>query len=96
MLLLGGLGLGFLAQGESRRAQGLTSAREARASLDRARMAARIQARADVFQDMPPPGSPVPMPTAQERERIAREGAPLCAGAGTDEVPGDGGVDGGL
>ena len=62
-------------------------------------MAARIQARAYVFQDMPPPGSPVPMPTAQERERIARwarEGAPLCADAGTEVVPGDGGVDGGL
>ncbi|MFP2959532.1 hypothetical protein ACLEPN_17240 [Myxococcus sp. 1LA] len=39
VLALGGLGLGFLAQGESRRAQGLRSAREARASLDRARTA---------------------------------------------------------
>ncbi|WP_426751664.1 hypothetical protein [Myxococcus sp. Y35] len=40
VLALGGLGLGFVAQGESRRSQRLTSAREARASLDRARTAA--------------------------------------------------------
>ncbi|AEI66721.1 hypothetical protein [Corallococcus macrosporus] len=48
-------------------------------------MAARIQARAYVFQDMPPPASGVPLPTTEERERIARwarEGAPLCADAG--------------
>ncbi|WP_426751666.1 hypothetical protein [Myxococcus sp. Y35] len=51
-------------------------------------MAARILARAYVFQDMPPPGRGVPMPSAQERERIARwasEGTPLCADAGGED-----------
>ncbi|MBZ4416370.1 hypothetical protein K8638_07725 [Myxococcus sp. RHST-1-4] len=40
VLALGGLGLGFLAQGEAKRAQSLESARDARATLDRARTAA--------------------------------------------------------
>ncbi|MCP3103416.1 hypothetical protein LZ198_31490 [Myxococcus sp. K15C18031901] len=39
VLALGGLGLGFFAQGEAKRAQGLTSAREARIGMDRARAA---------------------------------------------------------
>jgi hypothetical protein len=40
VLALGGLGLGFFAQGEARRAQSLESARDARVTLDRARAAA--------------------------------------------------------
>lgn len=40
VLALGGLGLGFFAQGEAKRAQSLESARDARATLDRARTAA--------------------------------------------------------
>jgi len=39
VLALGGLGLGFFAQGEAKRAQGLASARDARAGMDRARAA---------------------------------------------------------
>ncbi|WXH33122.1 hypothetical protein WA016_07123 [Myxococcus stipitatus] len=39
VLAVGGLGLGFYARGEARRAQGLTSARDAREGLDRARSA---------------------------------------------------------
>jgi hypothetical protein len=39
-LALGGLGLGFFAQGEARRAQSLESAHDARVTLDRARTAA--------------------------------------------------------
>ncbi|MCY1014372.1 hypothetical protein [Pyxidicoccus sp. MSG2] len=40
VLALGGLGLGFFAQGEARRAQSLESAHDARVTLDRARTAA--------------------------------------------------------
>ncbi|GHG90680.1 hypothetical protein [Comamonas sp. JC664] len=60
-------------------------------------MAARILARAYVFQDMPPPGSGVPMPSAQERALIARwavEGAPSCEDAGPGGGNPDAGVDG--
>ncbi|QSQ15137.1 hypothetical protein JY572_03360 [Myxococcus landrumensis] len=39
VLAVGGLGLGFYARGEARRSQGLTSARDARDTLDRARSA---------------------------------------------------------
>ncbi|GEN11602.1 hypothetical protein SAMN05443572_10536 [Myxococcus fulvus] len=39
VLAVGGLGLGFFAQGEAKRAQSLSSAREARSTLDRARSA---------------------------------------------------------
>jgi|GEM_PF-2431252 len=39
VLALGGLGLGFFAQGEAKRAQSLSSARDASETLDRARSA---------------------------------------------------------
>ncbi len=40
LLLLGGAGLGYLAQGEAKRAQSLESARESRAALERSRTTA--------------------------------------------------------
>ncbi len=40
LLMLGGAGLGYLAQGEARRAQSLESARESRAALERSRTTA--------------------------------------------------------
>jgi hypothetical protein len=40
VLLLGGVGFGFFARGESKRAQSLESARESRMAFDRARTAA--------------------------------------------------------
>lgn len=56
--------------------------------------AERIRQRASVFQDMPPAGSSVPRPTAEQRALIARwaeGGAPLCSDGGVDAGLSDGG-----